>query len=275
MKKRTNAMVKKYAIITMLGITVSFFIGNSLNAQERKINISGFSEFTYEMAAGDVVDEEAAEVYDEFGLIKEYSEERNSLHFPGIGLVFSTDLYEEKLTFLTEINFRTKYSRLDLGLERAFMNYQINNAFNIQTGIFSTPIGYLNRKVRTHGFLSNSVRTRDMVNLQYGLILTRIYGIKFHGSFENDNGQAIKYEVAIGSGRGITPEQSPFEIDIYEDNESSMSLSSVLEFYLPFNDNEVTIGLSGDTVPKYKSVFFEELGDEISLSDLDEFMAEE
>jgi len=242
-------------------------------SQEERVSISGFGEFTYTSTFGDPVDEDAAEVYEDFGLLKEYSEARNDLVFPGFGLVIASNLANDKLTLLTEINFKSLHNDIDVGIERCFLNYSINNLFNIRAGIYSTPFGSLNRVQRVHGFLSNSVKPRDMVNLELGLIPARIFGIELHGSTDF-NAANIGYAVSLGSGRGLTPEQSPFEVDVFEEQESSLSISGALEFIVPFGDNELMIGLSGFSVPKMESIYIDSLGKEIEQADIDEIMEE-
>ncbi|NJK86121.1 MAG: hypothetical protein HC906_09280 [Bacteroidales bacterium] len=193
------------------------------------INLTGFGELTFQSTFGESPDEESAEIYEKYGLFDEYSEPRNDLVFSGIGLVLSSNLFEDKLTFLSELNFRTKKNRIELGIERCFLNYTFSNALEIRTGIYSTPIGSLNVHQRTHGFLSNSVKTRDLVNLDLGLIPTRIFGIQTESNFSLGNA-ATKLILSVGSGRGLTPNSSPFEVDLFEKEESSLSLSGILEF---------------------------------------------
>lgn len=252
-------------LLTILGVS------NAV-AQNERVTITGYGELNYISTFGTSPDEHAAELYEEFGLIKEYAEPRNDILFPGIGLVFSADLQEEKLTFLSEINYRTKFDRIELGIERCYLNYFVDNRLQIQTGIYSAPIGSLNVYERNHGYLSNSIRVRDMVNLDYGLIPTRILGVKVHGGFELSEVAGLNYVFSLGSGRGLTPTQSPYEIDLFEEKESSLSLSGGLELDMLIGDGELNLGISGYVVPKLTTVYLSELGMEANISDLEELL---
>jgi len=243
-----------------------------MKAQIKGINITGFGEFTYETAFGSSVDEDAAEAYEENGYFDEYSEKRNSLHFPGIALVFTSDMYNDKLSFLSEINFRTNNNAIDLGIERCYMQYAFNNYLNVVTGIYSAPIGYLNIHQRNHAYLNNSVHPRDMVNLKLGLIPTRIFGVKLDGSIEFGGTSSLQYVFSVGSGRSITPVGSPFEVDVFEDQESSLSLSGGLQLNFFMGETELNLGFSGYALPEFKSVYLENIGDEIQTSELDELL---
>ncbi len=243
-----------------------------LHAQNERVTITGYGEINYISTMGASPDKEAAELYEEYGLVKEYSEPRNDMLFPGIGLVFSANMQDEKLTFLSELNFRTNFDKIELGIERCYLNYFINNKLQIQTGIYSAPIGALNVIERNHGYLSNSIRIRDMVNLDYGYIPTRIFGAKAYGTFETGELSSINYVFSIGSGRGLTPIQSPYEIDLFEENESSLSLSGGVEYVLFAGDGELKLGLSGFIVPKLTTAYIPELGGEADIEELDELL---
>lgn len=70
---------------------------------QSKVNISGFGDFTFESSFGETPDEDVEELYEDFGLLQEFSEPRTDLLFPGFHLILSSNLKDDKLKFLTEI----------------------------------------------------------------------------------------------------------------------------------------------------------------------------
>ena len=91
----------------------------------------------------------------------------------------------DNATFLGEINLQTGRggsSDLELDVERFFVNYRIDPRFNVQAGLFFTPIGYNNRFLYARAWLMNSIQVPDFFEEELNLFPTHSIGVAAHGA---------------------------------------------------------------------------------------------
>ena len=92
----------------------------------------------------------------------------------------------DDVTFLGEVNLQTGRggsSDLELDVERFFVNYRVDPRFNVQAGLFFTPIGYNNRFLYARAWLMNSIQVPDFFEEELNLFPTHSIGVTAHGEF--------------------------------------------------------------------------------------------
>jgi len=101
----------------------------------------------------------------------------------------------DAITFLGEINFqaaRSASSEIEIDVERFFVNYRIDPRFNLQGGLYFTPIGVNNRFLYASAWLMNSIRVPDFFEEELNLFPTHSVGVGVNGEFEVGNGPRVR-----------------------------------------------------------------------------------
>jgi len=245
----------------VLGLLV--FFGMHMQAQEKKLNISGYSNVAFGTAFGDAANDQERIMHERNGGDPEITEEGTDISYPGLNL-FLNSQFSDKLTFQSEIFFEVDEDAFNVDMEQLFLKYGFSEKFNLTTGQFITPLGYLSRNQRNLDYLNYSYRIRDMFNEEYGLTPFRTLGLQANGTFEAGS-MALMYWVAYGGARGLTPAGKVNETQIGNDEHSSPSLTVNLELYFPMSSGDLNIGMGIMSTPSIKSIYIDSLGKEAEI----------
>ncbi len=172
-------------------------------AQAQTLRFSGFGDFVFGAVGGGKVDPAAAQKFATFGSDPDPVNTNRGFGVTGTDFVVLADM-TEAMTFLGEINFQTGRggsSDIEVDVERFFVNYQIDPRFNLQGGLFFTPIGYNNRFLYARAWLMNSIQVPDFFEEELNLFPTHSIGVAAHGEFALRNGHRLAYIVSAANGR--------------------------------------------------------------------------
>jgi len=245
----------------VLGLLVLF--GMNIQAQERKLNLSGYSSVAFSTAFGDAANEQERIMHERNGGDPDIIEEGTDISYPGMNL-FLNSQFSDKLTFQSEIFFEVDKDEFNVDMEQLFLKYGFSEKFNLTTGQFITPLGYLSRNQRNLDYLNYSYKIRDMINEEFGLTPFRTLGLQANGTFEAGS-MAIMYWVAYGGARGTTPAGKVNETQIGNVEHSSPSLTVNLELYFPMSSGDLNIGMGIMSTPSIKSIYIDSLGKEVDI----------
>ena len=232
-------------------------------AQEGKLRITGFSNVTFSNASGDPANEFQRMMHEHHGGDPEITEEGTDISFPGLNVFLNSQL-NDKLIFQGELRFAVQEEGLEVGLEQTYLKYAFSDKFNITSGLFITPLGYLARNQRDLHYLNYSYRVRDMINAEFGYTPFRTLGLKIDGSLPTGN-SALRYWLAFGGARSTTPSSFISEVQIGDEEHSSGSFTANLEFYKPTENGEINIGFGLTSTPKIISYYIEMMGEEAEI----------
>ena len=211
-------------------------------AQAQSLRFSGFGDFVFGGVGGGKADQVAAERFNLFGADVDPVNTNRGFGLTGTDFVVLADM-TDNATFLGEINLQTGRggsSDLELDVERFFVNYRIDPRFNVQAGLFFTPIGYNNRFLYARAWLMNSIQVPDFFEEELNLFPTHSIGVAAHGQFAFANGHRLAYVVSAANGRPHTPDSAIYARD-YTSNKETTGL---VEWLIPgFKDSR--IGVSG------------------------------
>ena len=136
-------MLKKLYMAVILGLLT----GGSPSAFAVDIRFSGFGGVILGLRSGDPADDVELARYEANGSDSWALNEHDGFTVTGVDFVTIVDLSDE-LTFLTEANLQTVRggsSEIEIDIERIFLNYELSQKLNFQTGLYFTPIGYHNK----------------------------------------------------------------------------------------------------------------------------------
>jgi len=154
-------------------------------------------------------------------------------------------------------------------VERFFVNYRVNPRFNVQAGLFFTPIGYNNRFLYARAWLMNSIQVPDFFEEELNLFPTHSIGVAVHGEFAMNNGHRLAYVVSAANGRPHTPDGAVYA----RDYTSNKEITGLVEWLIPgFKDSRV--GVSG-WFGNIDSVRVDGLGDVVDAADAQVLMLKE
>jgi hypothetical protein len=211
-------------------------------AQAQTLRFSGFGDFVFGAVGGAKVDPAAAREFETFGSDADPLNTNRGFGVTGTDFVILADM-TEAMTFLGEINFQTGRggsSEIEVDVERFFVNYQIDPRFNLQGGLFFTPIGYNNRFLYARAWLMNSIQVPDFFEEELNLFPTHSTGIAAHGEFALRNGHRLAYIVSAANGRPHTPNSAVYA----RDHTANKEFTGLVEWLIPgFRDSRV--GVSG------------------------------
>jgi hypothetical protein len=146
-------------------------------------------------------------------------------------------------TFLGEVNLqaaRGGNNAIDLDVERFLVDYKIDPRFNLQAGLYFTPIGYNNRFLYARAWLMNSIQVPDFFEEELNLIPTHTVGLAGYGAFPLGGDRLLNWTVSVGNGRARAPDQAVYARDFSDNKE----VTALLELILPgYKDSR--IGISG------------------------------
>src|SRR5262245_54099013 len=240
MKNRTLT-----AILVLAGIVT---VAPAARAQS--LRFSGFGDFVFGAVNGGPADPLALDKFHSFGADEDPVNTNRGFGLTGTDFVVLADMTDDA-TFLGEINLQTGRggsSDLELDVERFFVNYRINPRFNIQAGLFFTPIGYNNRFLYARAWLMNSIQVPDFFEEELNLFPTHSIGINVHGEVPFKSGHRLGYIASVSNGRAATPNSSVYARDFTRNKE----VTGLVEWLVPgYRDSRVGIsGWAGDIVTR-------------------------
>jgi hypothetical protein len=213
-------------------------------AQAQTLRFSGFGDFVFGTSGGGKADAGATAKFVKFGADPDPVNTNRGFGLTGTDFVVLADMTDD-VTFLGEINLqagRGTSSNLELDVERFFVNYRIDRRFNLQAGLFFTPIGYNNRFLYARAWLMNSIQVPDFFEEELNLFPTHSIGVAAHGELPMRSGHRIAYVISLANGRAKAPDQAVYARD-YSGNKEATYL---VEWLIPgFKDSRV--GFSGWT----------------------------
>jgi hypothetical protein len=228
-------------IRTLLTVGVVLLAG-ATPARAQSLRFSGFGDFVFGAVGGGNADPAAAQRFQTFGSDPDPVNTNRGFGLTGTDFVILADMTDE-VTFLGEINFQTGRggsSNIEIDVERFFVDYQIDPRFNVQGGLFFTPIGYNNRFLYARAWLMNSIQVPDFFEEELNLFPTHSIGIAAHGEFALRKGHRLAYIVSASNGRPHTPDGAVYARD-YNNNKE---ITGLVEWLIPgFRDSRV--GVSG------------------------------
>jgi hypothetical protein len=256
---------------TRIAIIAAWLAAVVTPAQAQNLRFSGFGDFVFGANGGGKADGTAAERFGTFGADVDPVNTNRGFGLTGTDFVVLADM-TDNATFLGEINLQTGRggsSDLELDVERFFVNYRIDPRFNVQAGLFFTPIGYNNRFLYARAWLMNSIQVPDFFEEELNLFPTHSIGVAAHGQFAFANGHRLAYVVSAANGRPHTPDSAVYARD-YSSNKETTGL---LEWLIPgFKDSRV--GVSG-WFGNIDSVRVPGLGEVVDAADADALRLEE
>jgi len=227
---------------TLSIVVAALLVAAVAPAQAQSLRFSGFGDFVFGAVGGSKADPVATQKFERFGSDPDPVNTNRGFGLTGTDFVILADMTEE-VTFLGEINFQTGRggsSEIEVDVERFFVNYQIDPRFNLQGGLFFTPIGYNNRFLYARAWLMNSIQVPDFFEEELNLFPTHSIGVAAHGEFPLRNGHRLAYIVSAANGRPLTPDSAVYARD-YTNNKE---MTGLVEWLIPgFRDSRV--GVSG------------------------------
>jgi hypothetical protein len=168
----------------------------------------------------------------------------------GTDFVLTAELPAD-MVYLGEVNLqvgRGTQTEFELDVERMFIEKRVNQKFNVQGGLFFTPIGYFNRTLYSRAYLMTSVQIPDLFEEELGLVPTHTVGLQAHGEFQLGQEHRLGYAVSLGNGRPKDPTQNVYA----RDDDGWRSATAMLEWAFPWA-TEGRLGVSGwyDRIKSY------------------------
>jgi hypothetical protein len=246
--------------VALLGIAFGMFVASPATAQD--ISINAFGDINLGATFGPPASTAARTTFDTYGEDPYVKNSHSGFGLVGTDFVVTGSIVED-LIYLGEVNLqvaRGQQSEFEVDVERIFIEKRFNQKFNIQTGLFFTPIGYFNRTLYSRAFFMNSVQIPDLFEEELGLIPTHTIGAQIHGQFNLGN-HRLGYAASIGNGRGADPISPIYARDF----DGWLSPTLMLEWHIPLFD-EMRIGISG-WQDKIKSYRVNDLGETRSILD--------
>ena len=223
-------------------IVVLLLTSAAVPARAQQLRFSGFGDFVFGAVGGRTADPTAARDFATFGADPDPVNTNRGFGVTGTDFVVLADM-TEAVTFLGEINFQTGRggsNEIEIDVERFFVNYQIDPRFNVQAGLFFTPIGYNNRFLYARAWLMNSIQVPDFFEEELNLFPTHSTGVATHGEFGLRNGHRLAYIASASNGRAHTPNSSVYA----RDYTSNKEITGLVEWLIP-GFRESRVGISG------------------------------
>ncbi len=206
------------------------------------IEVSGFGDLSYGYLWDGPANEGDAALYKSDGIAPFPLSQNDGFGNVGIDFTILAEL-TDRLTALSELNIqldRGGTSDVGLDLERAYIDYRINNRFNLQVGSFFTPIGFHNRTLYSRAWLMTSIQIPDFDEEELGLVPTHSTGIHAYGNLTNWGTHSFNYAVSLANSRG----RDPKTLILNRDEGARKTVTGLLEWVLPTH-RDFRIGLSG------------------------------
>lgn len=225
--------------------------GTSVRAHAQDLSVNGFGDLNYGYRFGAPASAEAAASFEAFGEDVAPKNTHSGFGLVGTDFVVTAELPAD-IVYLGEINFqvmRGQKSEFEVDVERMFLEKRFVEAFNLQAGLFFTPIGYFNRTLYSRAYLMTSAQVPDLFEEEYGFVPTHTIGIQAHGQFSLGGEHRLGYALSYGNGRAENPVDNVYA----RDDDGWRSATAMLEWWAPWA-NELRLGVSGwaDRIRSYR-----------------------
>ncbi|MGH9389310.1 MAG: hypothetical protein ACRD1Z_06815, partial [Vicinamibacteria bacterium] len=207
-----------------------------------KLRFSGFGDFIAGYTSGDYADPDARGMFEAFGDDTDPVNTNRGFGLSGTDFVVIADM-TEALSFIGEVNLQTGRggsNEIEIDVERFFVDYLIDPKFNLQAGLFFTPIGYNNRFLYARAWLMNSIQVPDFYEEELNLVPTHSIGVLAHGEFSLGGQHRLGYAASVGNGRAAVPDSAVYA----RDPSRSKEVTGLVEWLIP-GYGESRIGVSG------------------------------
>jgi hypothetical protein len=212
------------------------------SSEAASLRFSGFGDVVFGATFGDPASATQQVAFDAFGVDPDPVNTMRGFQITGTDFVVIADM-NESLTFLGEVNLqagRGVSNEIDLDVERFFVDYKFDPRFNLQAGLFFTPIGYNNRFLYARAWLMNSIQVPDFFEEELNLIPTHSVGLAAYGGFQLGGERTLNWTFSVGNGRSRVPDQTVYARDFSDNKE----VTGLVELIIPgFKDSRV--GVSG------------------------------
>ncbi len=220
-----------------------FFLCGTPDARAQiKLRFSGFGDFVAGYTGGGYADEHSRSMFEAFGDDVDPLNTNRGFGVTGTDFVVIADMTEE-LSFIGEVNLqagRGISNEIEIDVERFFVDYLIDPKFNLQAGLFFTPIGYNNRFLYARAWLMNSIQVPDFYEEELNLVPTHSIGVLAHGEFSLGGDHRLGYAASVGNGRAVVPDSAVYA----RDPSRSKEVTGLAEWLIP-GYGESRIGVSG------------------------------
>jgi hypothetical protein len=235
-----------------------------LAARAGEFSLSGFADVNAGYQFGSVRDAGAQAMFETFGLDTHPKSSQSGFGLVGTDFTLTSEI-SDTLVYLGEVNLqveRGESTEFEFDVERMYFRKSITTWFNVQAGLFFTPIGYFNRNLYSRAWMMVSAQVPDLFEEELGLIPTHTVGIQIDGSFELPGNHRLEYAVSAGNGRSIDPSANVYA----RDDHPWRSATAMVEWVLPGEHKDLRFGLSGwhDVIATYQ---IGEMGETRSIAD--------
>lgn len=238
--RKDGQLLAVYGLL-VLGL-VAFPMGSAPAAVD--VRFSGFGDAVFAASFGDPADQASRDQFEQFGDDPYPVNTNEGFSITGTDFVVIADMSDE-LRFLGEVNLqaaRGASSELEVDVERMFVDYSIEEGFNVQAGLYFTPIGYFNRFLYSRAWLMNSVQVPDLFEEELNLVPTHTVGAMVYGTRHLDGGHRVNYSLSVGNGRSLVPDEATYARDPSRGKEYAV----LVEWLVP-GAKDSRIGLSSWT----------------------------
>jgi hypothetical protein len=207
-----------------------------------KLRFSGFGDFVAGYTGGGYADPAARSMFETYGDDPDPVNTNRGFGVTGTDFVVIADM-TEALAFVGEVNLqagRGVSNEIEIDVERFFVDYIIDPKFNIQAGLFFTPIGYNNRFLYARAWLMNSIQIPDFYEEELNLVPTHTIGVLAHGEFKLSGDHRLAYAASVGNGRAAVPDTAVYA----RDPSRSKEVTGLVEWLIP-GYGESRVGVSG------------------------------
>jgi hypothetical protein len=220
-------------------------------AHAQDLSVNGFGDMNYGYRFGPPASASAAASFDAFGEDIAPKNSHSGFGIVGTDFVITAELPAD-IVYLGEINFqveRGQQSEFEVDVERMFLEKRFVEQFNLQAGLFFTPIGYFNRTLYSRAYLMVSAQVPDLFEEELGLVPTHTVGLQMHGQFSLGSEHRLSYALSGGNGRAKNPVDNVYA----RDDDGWRSMTAMLEWWTPWA-NELRFGVSGwaDRIRSYQ-----------------------
>lgn len=208
------------------------------------VRFSGFGDAVFGASFGGPADATASDQFAQFGDDPYPQNTHEGFAITGTDFVVIADMSDE-LRFLGEVNLqavRGDSSEIELDIERMFVDYSFREGFNVQAGLYFTPIGYFNRFLYSRAWLMHSVQVPDLFEEELNLVPTHTVGAMVYGSRSLSGGHGLNYSFSVGNGRTMVPDAVVYA----RDPSRAKEYAALVEWLIP-GARDSRVGLSGWT----------------------------
>jgi hypothetical protein len=235
-----------------------------LTARAGEFSLSGFADVNAGYQFGSVRNAEAQEMFETFGLDPYAKSSQSGFGLVGTDFTLTSEL-SDSLVYLAEVNLqveRGQSTAFEFDVERMYFRKTFKPTFNLQAGLFFTPIGYFNRNLYSRAWMMVSAQVPDLFEEELGLIPTHTVGVQIDGRFELPADHRLEYAVSVGNGRATDPVANVYA----RDDNPWRSATAMLEWVLPGTHKDFRFGLSGwhDIIQTYRVA---QMGETRSIAD--------